>query len=472
MTLRTVKPQIAKGHYLKHAFEERSTSKLVNDLQMEPKTPKSAEERIRDFQRKLYLKAKQEKNFRFYVLYDKVRDIQFMCEAYKRVKANQGSPGVDGVTFNQIEDRGLDEFLKSIQEELEKKTYQPSPVLRVYIEKANGKLRPLGIPTIKDRVVQMSCKMVIEPIFESDFEDSSYGFRPKRSAHDAIEAIKENLKAGRTEILDADLSAYFDTIPHDKLLTLIGKRISDKNVIHLIKMWLKAPVVEEGKISGGKGNNRGTPEGGVISPLLANIYLHLVDKLVNKVDSVFGQAGIKIIRYADDFVLMGKKIPQQAIRYLQKILERMELTLNEEKTRLLDVRKESFDFLGFTVRQSKNPKGWRYFSIIPSKRAEKGFRRKVDDFLKNSLYLNDSQLTKGLNQKIRGWVNYFTIPGVSHTNKSRQKLSYYLGIKLEWYYQRKSQRRKRVNQPAVHYLIKHYGLVNMAKAPSLKPVNA
>ncbi len=445
---------------------------MVNDLQMESKTPKSAEERVRDFQRKLYLKAKQEKEFQFYVLYDKVRDIRFLTEAYRRVKANQGSPGVDGITFSRIENQGLDEFLKNIQEELIKKTYRPSPVLRVYIEKANGKLRPLGIPTIKDRVIQMSCKMVIEPIFEADFEESSYGFRPKRSAQDAIKAIRENLEAGKTEVLDADLSAYFDTIPHDKLMILIGKRISDKNVLHLIKMWLKAPVVEEGKISGGKGNGCGTPQGGVISPLLANIYLHLVDKIVNKADSVFGLSGIKIIRYADDFVLMGEKIPQQAILCLQKILERMELTLNVEKTRLLDVRKESFDFLGFTVRQAKSSKGWKYLSITPSKRAEKGFRRKVDKYLKNSLYLNDSQLTEGLNQKIRGWINYFKIPGVSHTSKSRQKLSYYLGIKLEWYYQRKSQRRKRVNQAVVRYLFKHYGLVNMAKPSSWKPANA
>ncbi len=169
---------------------------------------------------------------------------------------------------------------------------------------------------------------------------------------------------------------------------------------------------------------------------------------------------------------MGRRIPQQAVLYLRKILERMELTLNAEKTRLLDVRKESFDFLGFNVRQAKSPKGLRYFSITPSKRAEKGFRRKVDDYLKSSLYLNDSELTKGLNQKIRGWVNYFAVPGVSHTSKSRQKLSYYLGIKLERYYERKSQRRKRVNQAVVLHLIKHYDLINMARASSLKPVKA
>ena len=236
---------------------------MVNDLQMKPKSPKSDTERIRDFQRKLYLKAKQEKEFRFYVLYDKVRDIRFLREAYQRVKANKGSPGVDGITFDSIENSGVEEFLAIIKDELDQKTYRPSPVLRVYIQKANGKLRPLGIPIIKDRVVQMSCKMVIEPIFEADFEDSSYGFRPKRSAHDAIGAVKKNIQEGKDEILDADLSAYFDTIPHDKLMILIGKRISDKNVLHLIKMWLKAPIVEDGKIHGGKGNHRGTPQGGL-----------------------------------------------------------------------------------------------------------------------------------------------------------------------------------------------------------------
>ena len=446
---------------------------MLNDLQMEPKSRKSDTERIRDFQRKLYLKAKQEKEFRFYVLYDKVRDIQFLREAYKRVKANQGSPGTDGVTFDSIENSGVEEFLTNIKEELDKKTYRPSPVLRVYIQKANGKLRPLGIPIIKDRVVQMSCKLVIEPIFEADFEDCSYGFRPKRSAQDAIGVVKKNIQEGKTEILDADLSAYFDTIPHDKLMILIGKRISDKNVLHLIKMWLKVPVIEDGKTHGGKGNHRGTPQGGVISPLLANIYLHLLDKIINKAENIFQQAGVKIVRYADDFVLMGKRINPQIMKYLKMILERMELTLNEEKTQLLDVRKESFDFLGFTVGYVMSIKGRKYLSITPSKKAEKKFRAKINEYLKTSLYLNDEQLVKGLNEKIRGWMGYYTVPGVSHMSNSRQSLSYYVGIKLEWYFQRKSQRRKLLkNQSAVHHLIRHHGLINMGKSLSLKPVNA
>jgi RNA-directed DNA polymerase len=448
---------------------------LVNDLRMKPRLPKCDKEKVRDFQRKLYLKAKQEKEFRFYVLYDKIRESRFLKEAYQRVKANAGSPGVDGVTFQAIEKDGVEIFLAILQEELEKKTYRPSPVLRVYIEKANGKLRPLGIPTIKDRVVQMSCKMVIEPIFEADFEASSYGFRPKRSAHDAMAAIKGNILSGKTNILDADLSSYFDTIPHDKLLILIGKRISDRNVIHLIKMWLKAPIVEDGKLKGGKTNDRGTPQGGVISPLLANIYLHLVDKIVNKAEGIFGQNGIKIVRYADDFVLMGKQIPEQAINYLKKILERMELTLNEEKTKVLNVREETFDFLGFTIGYRKGfRKGKQYLSIIPGKKAEKKFRRNIDKYLKKSLNFNDERLVKGLNEKIRGWNGYFTIPGVSHTSESRSSLSYYVGIKLEWHFQRKSQKGKRLsnNQKAIHHLMKYHGLVNMAKAPSMKLVNA
>ena len=355
---------------------------MVHDLQMKPRSPKSDEERIRDFQRKLYLKAKQQKNFRFYVLYDKVREPRFLKEAYKRVKAN-------------------------------------------------GKLRPL------------------------------------------ITVIKQNIQEGKTEILDADLSSYFDTIPHDKLMIIIGKRISDRNVLHLIKMWLKAPIVEDGKPKGGKKNNRGTPQGGVISPLLANIYLNLVDKIVNKVDSIFGYHGIRIVRYAADFVLMGKRIPKRPIEYLKKILERMELSLNEEKTKVLNVWEETFDFLGFTIGYKTGFTKRKYLSITPGKKAEKKFRGNIDKYLKKSLYFNDSQLTKGLNEKIRGWIQYFTIPGVSHTYESRQSLSYYVGIKLEWYYQRKSQRKKRLsNQKAIHYLMKHYGLINMAKAPSVKLANA
>ncbi len=255
----------------------------MGDLE-EERIIKSDDEKIRDFQEKLYQKAKQEKEFRFYILHDKVYSKRFLKEAFNRVKKNKGSCGVDGITFEKIEEYGEEKYIQEISDELRMGKYKPEAVRRVYIPKANGKLRPLGIPTIKDRIVQMSCKIVIEPIFEADFEETSYGFRPKLSASDAIGKIKGNLKEGETEIYDADLSSYFDTIPHDKLMILIGKRISDLKILRTIKMWLKAPIIDEDDRTGGKGrkNDKGTPQGGVISPLLANIYLNLLDKQINE----------------------------------------------------------------------------------------------------------------------------------------------------------------------------------------------
>ena len=296
----------------------------MGDLQTRPKSQMSDKERVRDFQRKLYQKAKQEEGFRFYVLYDKVRLPHFLRESYKRCKANGGRAGADGMTFEDVEIYGVDKYLAEIIEELENKTYKPQPVLREYIPKANGKTRPLGIPVIKDRIVQMAVKLAIEPIFEADFADSSYGFRPCRSAGDAVSEIKLKHLEGKVEVFDADLSAYFDTIPHKELLQLVGKRISDKNVLHLIKMWLKAPVLENGKLTGGMKNKLVTPQGGVISPQLANIYLHLLDKAVNREDGVFCQYGIEIIRYADDWVLMARRIPQSVLDYLNELLKRDE----------------------------------------------------------------------------------------------------------------------------------------------------
>src|SRR2546421_4447842 len=266
----------------------------------------SAAERVSQLQEKLYCKAKQEREFRFYILYDKMYIPYMLQEAYRRVKASGGSGGIDGQNFKQIEEQGLEKFLKELGEDLRKKTYRPSAVKRRWIDKANGGKRPLGIPTIRDRVAQMACKMLIEPIFEADFEECSYGFRPNRSSKDAMKAIKEHLHSGKTEVFDADLSSYFDTIPHDKLKKVLEQRITDPRILHLINLWLKAPVYEDGEYKGGKKQKTGTPQGGVISPLLANIYMHLVDKIVSDTKKLFYQTGIRIVRYADDFVLMGK----------------------------------------------------------------------------------------------------------------------------------------------------------------------
>ena len=449
----------------------------MGDLQAIPKSQMSDDERVRDFQRKLYRKAKQEEGFRFYVLYDKVRMSHFLREAYKRCKANGGSAGADGITFEDVESYGVEKFFGEIIEELENKTYEPQPVLRVYIPKTNGKTRPLGIPVIKDRVVQMSVKLVIEPIFEADFEDSSYGFRPRRSAGDAVREIKERLREGKTEVFDADLSSYFDTIPHKELLRLIGMRISDKNVLHLIKMWLKAPVIEEGKRGGGKKNKIGTPQGGVISPLLANIYLHMLDKAVNRENGFFYKYGITIIRYADDWVLMAKRIPREALDYLNRLLKKLKLRLNEDKSKIVKAEEESFDFLGHTISFSDDlfgRKHKKYWNIEPSKKSQKKVREKIGNYLKSNGHKAAEKVANELNAITRGWINYFTIRGVTYPNKAKRDLRYYLFNKLTRYYKRKSQRRSKLcNRGAFKELVNRYGLIDPTKyVPVRQPVKA
>jgi len=438
-------------------------------LQNKKSSRRTDAEKVRDFQRKIYRKAKAESTFKFYVLYDKVREIHFLLEAYKRVKANKGSPGIDGVTFEEIDEDWL-QYLLDIQEELEEKRYRPSAVKRVHIPKGNGKTRPLGIPTIKDRIVQMSCKMVIEPIFEADFEDESYGFRPKRSASQAIIKIKENLKAGKTEVFDADLSAYFDTIPHSKLLKMMGLRISDKNILHLIKMWLKAPICEDNNYSGGKGNKRGTPQGGVISPLLANIYLNYVDKIINNHEAF---KDISIVRYADDFVLMSKNMTDVVIRNVYVLINGIGLKINEEKSRKISAYKDSFDFLGFTfrARQSKFNKDKKYWEIFPRKKSVANLKETIKEELKKGLTLKEDIVSKRINIILQGWLNYFNIPKVSYLYSTTKNLRLFLKERLFRYRRRKSQRYKyRFCRNTFKRWVLKYGFTNPEKY--LKMLNA
>ena len=418
------------------------------------------EERVRLFQRKLYRKAKREKEFRFYILYDKLSIGYFMRESWRRVKANGGAAGYDGMKLSDVEKYGVEKYLSEIAEELKTKTYKPSPVLRVYIPKANGKLRPLGIPTVKDRIVQMCCKLVIEPIFEADFEDCSYGFRPKRSAHDAVTAISDNLKKGKVQVYDADLSGYFDNIPQDKLMILVEQRITDSRILKLIRMWLKAPVYEDKQF---RKNKKGTPQGGVISPLLANIYLNLVDKAVKRKDGVFHKYKIDIVRYADDFILMGYRMPSECLLKLHAILKRMELTVNTDKTHLLNARQEAFNFLGFTFRYvwSSYNRNKKYLQITPTKASVINIRRKVGNYLRFNGRKNPYAVSKGLNSIIRGWLNYIIVPGVSYSNGGRFKLENYLWESLRRYYRRKSQRASKLyRQGAFEVLTSKYGLID------------
>ena len=375
----------------------------------------STPEQIRTLQRKLYCKAKSEPAFRFYVLYDKVYRADILSHAYHLVRSNKGAPGIDGVSFESIEvGEGEGHFLQKLQDELKSKKYKAQAVRRVWIPKPDGSERPLGIPTIRDRVVQMAVKLIIEPIFEADFCDTSYGFRPQRSAHDAADAVADSLLRRHRHVIDADLSKYFDTIPHAKLLAVVAERISDGAILGLIKQWLKAAIVEEGKdgkrrtIGGGKGNRLGTPQGGVISPLLANLYLHLLDRIWERHD-IAKRYGARIVRYADDLVILCAGSVERPLRLLRDVLNLLDLRLNETKTSIVDARKESFDFLGFSfcLRRSRKS-GKLYPHVEPSKRSMKRVKacvKALTDRRRTPIPLED--LVAEVNRSLRGWSGYF-----------------------------------------------------------------
>src|SRR5688572_8663554 len=332
-------------------------------------------EKIRILQRKLYCKAKAQPAFRFYGLYDKICRDDILRHAYGLARANAGAPGVDGMSFEQIEARDLEVWLAGLREELVSKTYRPDPVRRVLIPKPDGGERPLGIPTIRDRVVQTAAKLVLEPIFEADFEDSAYGYRPARGAVDAVKDVHRLICRGYTDVVDADLSKYFDTIPHAELMRCVARRIVDRHVLHLIKMWLRAPTEErdgDGKrrIVGGKGNRRGPPQGGVASPLLANIYMNRFLKHWRLTGC--GEAfRAHVVAYADDFVILSRGRAAEALAWTKAVMTRLGLTINEAKTSLRNARQERFDFLGYSFGPHY-PYRWNgqwYLGASPSKKS-------------------------------------------------------------------------------------------------------
>lgn len=364
---------------------------------------------VRELQRKLYLKAKAEPEFRFYVLYDKTYRTDFLCESYRRVKANGGKPGVDGETFEAIEACGLDNYLGELQAELKEGKYKPSPVLRVYIPKPNGDKRPLGIPTIRDRIVQGSFKLVLEPIFESDFTDRSFGFRPKKDAHGAIREIAKLLNWGCTEVYDVDLSKYFDTVDHEKLMKLIALRIVDSRILKVIRGWLSCGYVEDGQHRTPK---QGTPQGGVISPLLANIYLNPMDKALVKSKLWWRDKGsVHLVRYADDFVLLARHGLEHGKAIVSHILTRLGLKVNESKTREYSVKDSgSLEYLGFKFTRTVNrKKGNKFFLLTPSPKAMNRIREKVRSCVSDSIPKKVRAQVKDVNPILRGWVNYYRV---------------------------------------------------------------
>ena len=421
--------------------------------------------KLQNWRAKLRAKAKQEKGYRFYSLYGRVSHLETLREAWAKVRANGGKPGVDGVSIEQIEKEGEEAFLDGLARELEEKTYRAGAVRRVYIPKANGKLRPLGIPNVRDRVVQAAVLLILEPIFEVDFLDCSFGFRPGRNAHQALETIRQNLAAGRSTVYDADLEGYFDSIPHDQLLACVRMRVVDGSVLRLIKQWLNAPVEEtddEGR-KRRRRNTKGTPQGGVISPLLANIYLHWFDHVFHAKDGPARRVGAVLVRYADDFVVLARCAGENLSEFIEKKIEDwLGLKINREKTRVVNLREQgaALEFLGYSFRLDLDRYGrkLRYWNMRPSGKALAREREKLRGLINHRRCFQPlPELIGELNRHLRGWANYFR---AGYSRDAFREINAHVRQRLERHLRRRSQRGWRpAKGTSVHAHLQHLGLI-------------